>query len=28
MADPVEIAFPSEAKAEQVRQNLLDMQKE
>ena len=28
MADLVEIAFPSEEKAEQVRQKLLDMQKE
>jgi uncharacterized membrane protein len=28
MADLVEIAFPSEAKAEEVRQKLLDMQKE
>ena len=28
MADLVEIAFPSEAQAEQVRQKLLDMQKE
>jgi len=28
MADLVEIAFPSEQKAEQVRQKLLDMQKE
>jgi uncharacterized membrane protein len=27
MADLVEIAFPSEEKAEQVRQKLLDMQK-
>jgi len=28
MADLVEIAFPSEQKAEEVRQRLLDMQKE
>src|SRR5215510_11028589 len=28
MADLVEIAFPSEAKAEEVRQKLLEMQKE
>jgi uncharacterized membrane protein len=28
MADLVEIAFPSEAKAEEVRQKLIDMQKE
>jgi len=28
MADLVEITFPSEEKAEQVRQKLLDMQKE
>ena len=28
MADLVEIAFPSEQKAEEVRQKLLDMQKE
>src|SRR5216683_6592082 len=28
MADLVQITFPSEAKAEQVRQKLLDMQKE
>src|SRR5258707_12866113 len=28
MADLVEIAFPSEEKAEQVRQKLLDLQKE
>ncbi len=28
MADLVEIAFPSEEKAEEVRQKLLDMQKE